>query len=299
MNKKKMLYIALFAILVYVFYQVGSHDNQKVEVMSEASAVHVYLLYEDELVEVDYDSYFTQVSEQVEEMIEYMKEEHAPFKALLKQDTKLASATLEEGVCVLNFDVLNYDVEDELRVLEAFIYTFTQFSDVHSVDILIQGKSIVEMPLNKTKIVYKDRRFGVNHLHTNSQYLHDHDSILLHQTTNIHGEEYNYIRSVNVKDASDYNAFLTLLCGYDKSDSIATYYFSENKIQPIKDATLKDGVLHLYFNKAILQDKTTIDEQALALLKLNFMQFEEIDALKIYVEDTLIEVDEKKEINIR
>ncbi|WP_251549449.1 GerMN domain-containing protein [Neobacillus muris] len=86
------------------------------------------------------------------------------FKAVLPEDTEL-SVDIKDGVATVNFsnEFKNYQPEDELKILQSVTWTLTQFENVKTVKLKMNGHELTEMPVNGTPISDKlSRSTGIN-----------------------------------------------------------------------------------------------------------------------------------------
>ncbi|MCM3568362.1 GerMN domain-containing protein [Neobacillus mesonae] len=86
------------------------------------------------------------------------------FKAVLPESTDL-SVDIKEGVATVNFskEFKNYQPEDEMKILQSVTWTLTQFDNVNSVRLKMNGHELTEMPVKGTPISENlSRANGIN-----------------------------------------------------------------------------------------------------------------------------------------
>ncbi|UJF32042.1 GerMN domain-containing protein [Paenibacillus hexagrammi] len=91
----------------------------------------------------------------------------AGFQALLPQDTKILGVNVqaEKKQAVVDFskEFLNYDQQDERKILEAITWALTSFPTVEKVQLRVEGKELKEMPKGKTPLEEPmSRMMGIN-----------------------------------------------------------------------------------------------------------------------------------------
>ncbi|TXK84679.1 GerMN domain-containing protein [Paenibacillus sp. N3.4] len=89
------------------------------------------------------------------------------FQALLPKGTKVISLNVqsEKKVAIVDFskEFLNYDEQNERKVLEAITWNLTSFPTVEKVQLRVEGKDLKEMPKGKTPLdTPLARTMGIN-----------------------------------------------------------------------------------------------------------------------------------------
>lgn len=90
------------------------------------------------------------------------------FKPIIPKGTKVLDTTLESGILTINFskELLNIEKENEEKMLEALIYSLTEFSEVKKIAILVEGEKLNALPNSKKKIPqYLDKDYGINKIY--------------------------------------------------------------------------------------------------------------------------------------
>ena len=86
------------------------------------------------------------------------------FKAVLPEATDL-TVDIDDGVATVNFskEFKNYQPEDEMRILQSVTWTLTQFDNVSTVKLKMNGHPLTEMPVKGTPISENlSRASGIN-----------------------------------------------------------------------------------------------------------------------------------------
>jgi germination protein M len=86
------------------------------------------------------------------------------FSAVLPQGTEVKGLLIKNGVATVDFskEFKTYEEKDEKRILNAITRTLTEFGNVKTVQIWVNGTPLKEMPVASTPITQLDRDLGVN-----------------------------------------------------------------------------------------------------------------------------------------
>jgi germination protein M len=87
------------------------------------------------------------------------------FRAVLPEDTSLSVDIAKDGVATVNFskEFKNYQAADEQKILQSITWTLTQFNNVKSVKLKMNGQELTKMPVKGTPINGNlTRAMGIN-----------------------------------------------------------------------------------------------------------------------------------------
>ncbi|MFY0545366.1 GerMN domain-containing protein [Brevibacillus sp. H7] len=86
------------------------------------------------------------------------------FSAVLPEGTKVLGMTIKDGVATVDFskEFKQYDPKEEKRILDAVSRSLTEFQNVKSVQIWINGNPLTEMPVDSTPLSQLGRNHGIN-----------------------------------------------------------------------------------------------------------------------------------------
>lgn len=90
------------------------------------------------------------------------------FKAVIPEGTKVLDIKLEDGILTINFskELLNVSQDSEEKMLEAIIYSLTEIDSVKKIKILVEGKSLTNLPNSNKKIPgLLDKNYGINKIY--------------------------------------------------------------------------------------------------------------------------------------
>lgn len=100
-------------------------------------------------------------------IIDGTKQDNIPngFKAIIPSNTKIRSLTYNDGVIKVDFtsELMNTNIENEEKIIEAIVYTLTSIEDVEFVIIYMDGNILTTLPQSKITLPSTlDRSFGIN-----------------------------------------------------------------------------------------------------------------------------------------
>lgn len=86
------------------------------------------------------------------------------FSAVLPQGTEVKGLLIKNGVATVDFskEFKTYEEKDEKKILDAVTRVLTEFGNVKTVQIWVNGTPLKEMPVASTPINQLDRNLGVN-----------------------------------------------------------------------------------------------------------------------------------------
>lgn len=90
------------------------------------------------------------------------------FKAIIPEGTKVLALKLEDSILTINFskELLNVSQDTEEKMLEAIIYSLTEINSVKKIKILVEGKSLTNLPNSNKKIPeLLDKNYGINKIY--------------------------------------------------------------------------------------------------------------------------------------
>lgn len=296
----KHIYLLLVIIALVCFTAVKMNHKEVVETVSnEVETMQAYLLYNQELVIVPTTTSAKKTEAKVEELVSYMKQGAADFEQLLNEATQLNEVKINDKVMKISFDTLDYHPDNELRVLEALIYSCTQFDDVDSIQLILNEQVLTHMPIKQTPITNTSNTFGINHLQSNQMYLHEGEQITLYYEIKNNNKTYQVAQSLPIKDKEDYNEVMKTMFKSVNVSSFLVQPLAKYKITMDQECELKKDVLHLYLNKNVLDKDKQIKTKILKYLKLNLTQFTDIKYISIHVNGKVISENGKNKIPVR
>lgn len=180
------------------------------------------------------------------------------FKAIIPSNTIVKSLTINSGVVKVDFssELMNTNLENEEKIIEAIVYTLTSIDNVKQVIIYMDGEILTKLPKSKITLPSTlDRSFGINKEYniTNNK---DISKTTIYYVSNFNDEKYYVpVTKVNndnrnkieiiVDELSSSNVYKTNLMSYLNSN---TKLISTNE---------DDDEIDLNFSSEILSDLNT------------------------------------------
>ena len=211
------------------------------------------------------------------------------FRAVLPADTTLSvNIDKDSGVASVNFskEFKDYKPEDEMKILQSVTWTLTQFDNVKSVKLKMNGHDLTEMPVNGTPISENlSRATGIN-IDTN-------DVVDITNTKPvtvyyIGGEEgsYYYVpvtRRVSNNEKDNYAAVVNeLIKGPSGKSTLVSEFVSDAKL--LEAPKYQDGTVTLNFNKNIYDSKKEISQSLLDALVLSLTEQQGVEKVAVQVD---------------
>ncbi|EIT85393.1 Lipoprotein LpqB, GerMN domain-containing protein [Fictibacillus macauensis ZFHKF-1] len=215
------------------------------------------------------------------------------FQAVLPTDTRVLDVTVEkDGTAVANFskEFKEYRAQDERKLLQAITFTLTQFEAIKTVKIQIEGHDQKDMPLQHTPIGEGvSRSDGINIENgAVTNMAHSNTATLYFVAQNSSNTTY-YVpvtRRIAVNENQD--AVAAAVQELIEGPTSESHLLSDvrNDVKLMNKPVVKDGVVTLNFNKAILGNKAAnmIDDEVLKPLVLSLTEIEGVKKVAIQVD---------------
>ncbi|MEH7354297.1 GerMN domain-containing protein [Neobacillus drentensis] len=213
------------------------------------------------------------------------------FRAVLPEDTTLSvDIDKNTGVATVNFskEFKDYKPEDEMKILQSVTWTLTQFDNVKSVKLKMNGHELTEMPVNGTPISQNlSRTTGINIDTTDVVDITNTKPVTVYY---IGGEEgsYYYVpvtRRVS-NNEKDNNAAVVneLIKGPSAKSTLVSEFVSDVKL--LEAPKYQDGTVTLNFNKDIYDsfDKKEISQSLLDTLVLSLTEQQGVKKVAVQVD---------------
>lgn len=175
----KKICLALFCLLIilvlYLFPKVK--NNNKLLPISTYTVKNlsdvVYLLDKNNYVSrVPISLRKEKIEDKISEIITYMSINSVysslipnGFKPILPENTTLINSEIKDGNLKINLskEFLNIKLDDEIKALEALVYSLTSIEGINSITLLIDGKLLTRLPNSKEILPNPlDRTYGIN-----------------------------------------------------------------------------------------------------------------------------------------
>ncbi|ARK31643.1 GerMN domain-containing protein [Halalkalibacter krulwichiae] len=225
------------------------------------------------------------------------------FRAVLPAGTEISVDLKEDGIAVADFsnEFKNYDPNQEKQILEAITFTLTQFENVDSVQIRINGHKQDMMPVGGTPIGEGvSRADGINIETGDITDVVNSKGVTLYFLAE-NGDNTYYVpvtRRVPLGEEALTVAVNELLKGPSHQSELLTDF--RQGVALLEEPKYENGLVTLNFNESILTQlqATAVSQEALDMLALTLTEQEGIEKIAIEVNgeaDVLTESGEQAE----
>lgn len=254
---------------------------------------------------IDNNNYISRVStiltsttneEKVKEIISFLtigsnKYIREGFSKVIPKNTKVLSVSIIDSLVKVNFskELLNIDLNNEDKMIEAIVYSLTSLDDIKYVSIYVEGEILNKLPNSKKNLnTILDRSIGINKefniteinniTKTTVYYLSKYNNYYYYvPVTKVSNENISKIEVI-IKELSGSKLLNTNLISYLNSN---TELLSYNET---------DKALLLNFNESILNDINTnnILEEVTYSINLSIQDNYDIEEVFYYVNDKIV-----------
>ncbi|WP_160722057.1 GerMN domain-containing protein [Bacillus sp. USDA818B3_A] len=211
------------------------------------------------------------------------------FRAVLPEDTDISVNIKDNGLAIVNFskEFKNYQPEDEQKILQSVTWTLTQFDNVKSVKLQMNGHDLTEMPVNGTPISENlSRATGINIDNSGVVDIANTKPVTIYY---MGGEEgsYYYVpvtRRISNSEKDNYAAVIDqLIKGPSAKSTLVSEFMSDVKL--LEAPKYEDGTVTLNFNKNIYDsfDKKEISQSLLDALVLSLTEQQGVEKVAVEV----------------
>ena len=167
--------IALFLLLIIYFFPTSPSISESLSYI-EKEEMPIFLVDNmDYIARTSIVKNSDNTTDLIKEVIEsltigstksnYIRE---GFKAIIPEGTKVLDLKLEDSILTINFskELLNVSQNTEEKMLEAIIYSLTEIENIKKIKILVEGKSLTNLPNSNKKIPeLLDKNYGINKIY--------------------------------------------------------------------------------------------------------------------------------------
>jgi len=215
------------------------------------------------------------------------------LRPVLDDEVKINKLVIKDKVLTIDFseEFANYDARNEIRILEALAWTYSQYNEVESIKISVDEKILTHMPINKTPIpenLYKD--FGINN-HVFHRDVNTVSVITLYETT-INDERVYVPVTRGVKlEGNLLNTVAKYLSGKASILSGLTPIEELQNLDLVSATVNEEKVLELEVGITALVDETSVSKEIYDLLVIHFTeQISEIESVTVKVDGEVMQV---------
>ena len=293
--------IVIFAILL--IYIIPSEEEEKLQVIEEIEYVNtevntstIFLSDSNNyLASTEIITKSKDVEGKAKELLEALiidssKQDSIPngFKSVIPSNTKILSLSYNDNVIKVDFssDLMNTNIENEEKIIEAIVYTLTSIENVKYVIIYMEGEILTTLPQSKITLPSTlDRSFGINKEYninskkninkTTVYYISKFNNTEYYvPVTKVTNDERSKIEII-IDELSSTNVYKTNLMSYLNNN---TELLSVNEL---------DDELVVNFNSAIFNDINTkeILEEVIYTISMSISDNYDVNTVVFNVED--------------
>lgn len=287
--------LALIAYMAFSFYPQEQAQTATVMANTEHDRVQVYLLDKDQtLVPITFQmNKDATIEERLHMMMDYMDgTSHAEnFYPIFQGECNLTNIEISDGTATLQFDdgFTQYDEKQELKVLESIVWGATQFPEISSVNIKLNGELLTKMPLAGTPVKEQlTKEMGINHFETATTSLYDSSEITVYYVKEIEGKEFYVPKSKRIaaSDPTTEEIVKEMVSDISASSGLGQPLYNDNI--DVFDLPLDKGVLTVQVNANILGNDQSVKPQAYDTLVLSLATIMGVNEMQVTVDDVVV-----------
>lgn len=180
------------------------------------------------------------------------------FRSLISSETKINSVHYNDGLIKIDFssELLDTNIEQEEKIIEAIVYTLTSIENVDKVIIYVDGDILTKLP--KTGITLPstlDKSYGINKEYDISSYK-DINKATVYYVSKYNDNTYYVPVTKYLNDEREKIKIIVdeLASSYLYNSNLMSYL---NSNTTLLSSEITDDTLSLVFNQYIFSDQTT------------------------------------------
>jgi spore germination protein gerM len=180
------------------------------------------------------------------------------FRSLISSETKINSVHYNDGLIKVDFssELLDTNIEQEEKIIEAIVYTLTSIENVDKVIIYVDGDILTKLP--KTGITLPstlDKSYGINKEYDISSYK-DINKVTVYYVSKYNDNTYYVPVTKYLNDEREKIKIIVdeLASSYLYNSNLMSYL---NSNTTLLSSEITDDTLSLVFNQYIFSDQTT------------------------------------------
>ena len=195
------------------------------------------------------------------------------FKPIIPKNTKIIDLNIQDKLLKINFskELLNISLENEEKMIEAIIYTLTEFEEINQIMIFVEGNRLLKLPHSKTILpIVFDKNYGINKTYdvtsfkainkTITYYIASTEDLVYYiPVTTINNDSTEKIQiiiknlktsPINQTNLTSYLASAANLSNYEILENSINLSFNNNLISNIQDSQMLEEVKYSIFLSA-------------------------------------------------
>lgn len=303
--KKKRILFKLLPIVLTLFIAVGVIVFKDFNSLNENPTIKeeddnlvrrkIYLLSNDGLVVPVTVSFEEKegLADELYYVISLLKEDSnldKNLKGVINKDASITELIIHNKVLTVGFskEFLNYQAKNELRIVEAIVWTLSQYDEINAVNLNVDGKLLTKMPVGKTplpKDMTKD--IGINN-HVFPGLLNTKRVVTYYQKTI--GEEVMFVPVSNNLYEDSISVFLELSL---KKTPIIYGLTPSKELQDaeIVSVSESDGNIQVELTSYCLIEEDLVDYDVFYALSVALSSYRSDSTISIIVEGEELQVD--------
>ncbi len=213
------------------------------------------------------------------------------FNKVIPKNTKLINLEIQDNLVKLNFNknLLNVDIYNEEKMIEAIVYSLTSLDNIKYVSIYVEGSILNKLPNSNKKLpTLLDRSIGINKEY-NINNINNTTKTTIYYLSKYN--DYYYYVPVTKIDNSDVSKIEIIIKELTSSKLLNTNLISYlNNNTELLSYNETDKSLLLNFNENILEDINTnnILEEVSYSINLSIKDNYDVDSVIYYVNDKVV-----------
>lgn len=301
--KKQIAFLfGVIALITYVTVRYFPMEEETTSVVATADLsahMQVYLMDRDQtLVPISIP-----VNEEMGEedkltmMMGYLsgKQTIKGFSPLFNEEVTLSNVSIADGKVVLQFDdsFLQYEADNELRVLESITWGATQFHDIEQVELQLNQTPLTTMPVANTPIpAILNRSIGINHFETGTSALHSSNELTVFYTKKIKGTTYMVPKTKRYPSTrKSIESKVNEIVEDISVSSTLSQPLVKNQVA-LESMELVDHEMKVNLNKNILGADKSVKQDVYDSLMLSLLSLDEVEKAQILVDGVVVSLTE-------
>ncbi len=212
------------------------------------------------------------------------------YKGVLPKDTSILSLSIQDKILTLGLskEFYNYDVKNEIRIIEALVWTYSQFDEIDALELKIENELLTKMPLGKTPLPNKlTKEFGINnHIFPSDVTT---NRVVTYYSKSIDGIEVFVPVSNNIEE-EDISVFLEL--SKSKAPLYTGLYVNEVfKSIDVVNANITENDILLELTSSCLLEENLVSKEIYEVLQVMLSSYNEDLVVSILVEGEIVAVE--------
>lgn len=300
---KKLLVCGITIFTILLIYVIPTNEEEKLKITEEIEYVNKDLdtsiiFLNDSNNYLGMTKIITNSKDTVskaKELLEALiidgtKQDSIPngFKAIIPSNTKIRSLTYDNKVIKVDFssDLMNTNIENEEKIIEAIVYTLTSIEDVEFVIIYMEGELLTTLPQSKITLPSSiNRSFGINKEYNINSTKHINKTTIYYISEFNDNEYYVPVTKVTNDERSKIEIIVDELSSSNLyKTNLMSYLNSNTKLLSVNE---NEDELVVNFNSGIFNDINTeeILEEVIYTISMSINDNYSINTVVFNVED--------------